>query len=513
VQEWQSWKEFAMGLVNDAQLDGRGAKGRNFRTSKLVALAALTVASSLAVSGSRARADTATDTEQKLLAANAALEAKVEALEQKVDQLQFDQQTTKAAVAAEASLVRSDADSRSLILSGQVPLTSGYDPTAGFVIRSADGAFSLRPGLVLDVRNMTSDRLGIVKGGGGEVAKTGDDIQNGWDLTRVRLTLAGNYTQAVNYFLQFQDDQGSSFALLDAYISYHFGSSAFSLKVGQFKDPLWHERNLSEANLLAVDRSLADALIGSGETGRVQGAAILYDQGRLRMQGVIHDGFNSLNTKFFDSGGLAGGVGGGAGVTPTNFGVTGRAEYLVVGERTENSHPFKQYDSGFTSLGNQQNFVIAGAGADYSQAGSNDVFFHTIDIQYNNTFGFSAYAAYLGAYRDLHANQGVKAGNYYDPGFLIQAAYLVTEKLEPFIRYDYAYLAGDSTASSLGVRDHAVQEVTIGANYYLYHQNLKLTLDGTWLPDGAPADSDALGILKDSGHNQYVLRAQFQLAL
>ena len=58
-----------------------------------------------------------------------------------------------------------------------------------------------------------------------------------------------------------------------------------------------------------------------------------------------------------------------------------------------------------------------------------------------------------------------------------------------------------------------MQEITIGANYYLYHQNAKFTLDASWLPNGAPADADALGILKDSGHNEAVLRLQFQLAL
>jgi hypothetical protein len=214
-----------------------------------------------------------------------------------------------------------------------------------------------------------------------------------------------------------------------------------------------------------------------------------------------------------DRGGVGAGVGGGNGVTPTNFGATGRAEYLVLGTRNAESHPFKQYDSGFTSLGNKQELLIAGAGADYSEAGANSVFFHTADVQYNNTTGFAFYAAYLGAYRDLNSKQGVAPGNYYDPGFLIQAAYLVTDRLEPFVRYDYTYLAGKSEAASLGVKDHAVQEITVGANYYLYRQNLKFTLDGSWLPDGAPTDTDALGVLKDSGNNEFLLRAQFQLAL
>jgi hypothetical protein len=58
-----------------------------------------------------------------------------------------------------------------------------------------------------------------------------------------------------------------------------------------------------------------------------------------------------------------------------------------------------------------------------------------------------------------------------------------------------------------------MQEITVGANYYLYHQNLKVTLDASWLPDGAPADVDVMGILKDTGHSEGVLRLQFQLAI
>jgi hypothetical protein len=475
-------------------------------------LAALAVAASVGLSFSLARAQ---DAPQSTGGSDtAALLERVKELEAKVDKLEASQKENKATEDAEIDYIRRDTEAHSQLFQTLPPLSSGYDPTTGFVIRSDDGAFSLRPGLVLDIRNMTSYRENIAKGGGGEVAKVGDDTQNGFDLTRLRLTLAGNYTKNVDYFLQFQDDQGTAFGLLDAYIQYHLGDgSPLSLKVGQFKDPLWHERNLSEANLLAVDRSLVESLLGGGQTGRVQGVAVMYDRDRVRLQGVVHDGFNSLNTKFFTAGGLAGGVGGGAGVTPTDYGVSARGEYLILGKRSDDQHPFHQYDGGFTALGAKQDILVAGAGADYSEAGSNDVFFHTADLQYNTVSGFSAYAAYLGAYRDLHANQGVAPGNFYDPGFVLQAAYLVTDKIEPFARYDYTYLSGKSEAKSLGVVDHAVQEFTIGANYYLYHQNLKFTLDGNWLPDGAPSDTDALGVLKDSGHNEFIVRAQCQLAL
>ena len=96
------------------------------------------------------------------------------------------------------------------------------------------------------------------------------------------------------------------------------------------------------------------------------------------------------------------------------------------------------------------------------------------------------------------------------PGFVVQVAYLVTPKIEPFARYDYSYLPLGSTTSLI---TGEVQEITLGANYYVYKHNVKITFDASWLPNGAPSDADALGILKDSGHNEFVGRVQFQLAI
>jgi hypothetical protein len=460
---------------------------------------ALSLASFLCVSRAGADATTQPDSASQ---DNAELRGEVDQLKAKVDQLETNQQPSlPAPVIPDTSQSAFHA----------FHFTSGYDPAVGFVIRSDDGLFSLHPGIVMDFRNMTSYREELLPNSGSEVNKPGDSTQNGFDLTRFRLTFDGRVTQNITYFVQLQDDQGQTFGLLDAYWAYHFGKdSPFAIKVGQFKDPVWHERNLSEADLLAVDRSLVESLLGGGQTARVQGIDLVFDQDRLRGQLVFHDGFNSGNTKFFDAGGLGAGVGAGAGVTPTNFGTSARAEYMLLGDRTPNFNPYTEYDKQFTALDDKQDILVAGGGADFSQASSNDVLFHTVDLQYDTTCGVSAYAAYLASYRDLHAAQGVTKGYYYDPGFVFQVAYLVTPKIEPFARYDYTYLPLGSTT---GLLTGEVQEITIGANYYLYHQNAKFTLDASWLPNGAPADADALGILKDSGHNEAVLRLQFQLAL
>ena len=442
---------------------------------------------------------------------NAELRSELNQLKTQVDQLESNQQQSPSATGQPASTPPYIPDTNQSAFH-LFHFTSGYDPEVGFVIRSADGQFSLHPGIVMDFRNMTSYREEVLPGAGGEEDKTGDSTQNGFDLSRFRMTFDGRVTQNVSYFVQLQDDQGTTFGLLDAYWAYHFGAdSPFAVKVGQFKDPIWHERNLSEADLLAVDRSAVEYLLGGGQTGRVQGIDLMFDKDRLRAQLAFHDGFNSINTKFIDAGGEGAGVGGGAGITPTDFGASARGEFMLIGDRSPEFNPYTEYDKQFTALGDKQDILVAGAGTDFSQAGSNDVIFHTVDLQYDTSCGISAYAAYLGSYRDLHANQGVKPGYYYDPGFLVQVAYLVTPKIEPFARYDYTYLPLNSSSPTLFTGE--VQEITLGANYYLYRQNVKFTLDASWLPNGAPADADALGILKDSGHNEAILRLQFQLAL
>ena len=189
--------------------------------------------------------------------------------------------------------------------------------------------------------------------------------------------------------------------------------------------------------------------------------------------------------------------------------MSGRLEYLAIGERTASFNPFTEYDQ-FTALGDRQDILVLGGGFDYSQAGNNNVVFHTVDVQYDNTNGLGLYGAYLGTYRDLNSNQGVVPGNHYDPGCVVQASYLVLPKIEPFARFDYTYLDAGSVT---GLKVHDTEEFSIGANYYIDGHNVKLTLDGSWLPDGAPTDYDALGILKDSGHNEFVIRGQFQLAI
>ena len=493
---------------------------------------AVAVAMAMGVATAARAADDATTT-QAASAAQRQMADQIRDLQAKVERLEAARPTTApAALPANTPVAspdrqarqrRGDADPIDTFKPGPAPtapagdglsaITGGWDGNQ-FSLRSADGNFTFHPGVTADFRDITTYREHVPAGGGGsELKQGGYDTQNGFDVARLRLLFDGTVFRQVSYFVQFSADQGQSLTLLDAAVSYRFGTSPFTVKVGQFKDPVWHERNLSEAYLLAVDRSLNDQFIGGGQGSRVQGGAVTFDQGRTRAQVVAHDGFNSQNSKFFDSGGVAGGVGSASGVAPADFGFSTRLEYMLIGERTKAFNPFLEYDQ-FSSLHARTDILVVGGGADYIQAGANDLILHSADIQYNRADGFSAYAAYYGSYRKINTNQGVQPdGSIYTYGFEAQAAVLIGDRLEPFARYELIHFDPDGLRQIGGLQSRVLEQVTVGANYYIYGQKLKVTADASYLPNGSPGDADAQGVLRNSGNNEFLFRAQVQLAI
>jgi hypothetical protein len=101
-------------------------------------------------------------------------------------------------------------------------------------------------------------------------------------------------------------------------------------------------------------------------------------------------------------------------------------------------------------------------------------------------------------------------GDTYDPSLRLQASDLFDHHWESFVRYDYVHLDGREfktpTAST-------VNEFTAGVNYYFHGQNAKLTLDLSYLPDGTPTTDTGNDRIENPGHNDLLLRTQFQLLL
>ncbi len=437
------------------------------RRSLAIAAAAVVVAS---VSGF---AQAAEDSPQDVKSEINTLQRRLAALEAK------DQATTTSAA------VQTDATTRSQLLQTQ-GFTAGYDK--GFKIQSADGKFMLQPGIQFQFRNITNFA---------DTADAGDSLQNGFELRRVRLRLDGNaFTKNLKYsFVWDSARNGGTTTILDAWASYNFDGTPYTIKAGQFRNSWVHEGDVGDAKQLTVERSLADAALGGTVTDRVQGAEFIYGQADLPIRAAVafHDGDNSKNTDFRDSDGPDA-----TSRVDGNFGFSGRLEYKVFGD-------WSAY-SDFTAKGSKEDLLVVGGGADFSENGDANVTRVTIDGQYESTQGLSAYAALL--YNNVDGG-GASANNY---GGLAQVGYLVTPNWEPFARYSVVMLDNEVNG------EDTFHELTAGVNYYFgengsYGHGVKFTLDLNYLPNGVPLSNSAatgLGYLAGTD-DQFALRAQFQI--
>src|SRR5205085_6399391 len=136
--------------------------------------------------------------------------------------------------------------------------------------------------------------------------------------------LDGNiFTPDLQYWFQFAVDRHNGTpALEQAYVQYHFAGTPFSLKAGQFKDPLDHEQLVSTRNTVAPDRTLVNDQFANAEAF-VQGVDLLLgDGGPLRAQAAFTDGLKSGNTSFQDY--PTTGI-------PADWGAAARVEYKLFG--------------------------------------------------------------------------------------------------------------------------------------------------------------------------------------
>jgi hypothetical protein len=415
----------------------------------------------------------------------------LEELQRRVAQLEANLQAAQAlpsTVDVDQTLERvlRDAEQRSKLLAENGALTAGFDQ-GRFFIRSDDGNWLLVPGLVFQARYVANYN--------GET----EDTQTGFEVRRMRLIFEGNaLTPDLIYKFQWESNNTNGNVFLqDAWVRYKFADQ-WRVEAGQFKDGIHHEEAMPDQFQLTADRSFINALIGGGNIDRIQGVMLMYDDAEhWRVNLVAHDGYNTKNTNYTDSGGGSAFVA----VVDPDYGVSARVEYQAKGTA-------KQYDD-FTALGNKQELLVFGAGANWSQGGDSSVLFHTADAQWENTSGLGVYGALLGMCREIGEDSPIPEGSYYDWGGLVQAGYLIGARFEVFGRYEYISVDDDA----LTVTDEdTLHEITAGANYFFSGHKLRMTIDLSWLPNGSPIALPLLGILAGD-EDQLVLRVQAQLVL
>ena len=486
---------------------------RKFPATKVRMAGALGVGAGIL--GMASTVSAAEPTQQELIDQIKALQNKVEQLDarqnDKAPQTQAAKQDALAQPTEQGATIDSvlrDAERRSspaMLQAGGI--TAGYIKNK-FIIQDEAGNFVLNPNIQFQFRHVANFRQDNTAN------ETGTDtVESGFEIRRLKFAFEGNvFSPNLTYKFQWATNRANGTPILDdAWVRWAFGETLgaagkdFALRMGQFKDPTFHEEITSSKRLLAVDRSLLNEVMAGGITDWVQGVSLIWDDGAegrpLRAEVGFHDGLNTDNTNFVDGGGSAF-----YGATNPDWGAFARVEYLAMGN-------WKQYDD-FTTIGNTENLLVFGAGATYTEYGGNttgggDVVIYTADVQYEAR-KLGLYGAYIGAYSEPSF---ADEGGIHDYGFLVQAGYMLDDKdqWEVFGRYDVMFLDDNRFADAT---EDTFSELTIGINRYFKGHAAKLTIDGTWLPNGTPNNQDGIGILDpDSDEDQFLIRTQFQLLI
>ncbi|HEV8291335.1 MAG TPA: porin, partial [Tepidisphaeraceae bacterium] len=422
------------------------------------------------------------------------LKAQVQELNKKVAALETKQATSSPDAQATIEAVLRDAERRTHLLANGADLSAGYDTT--FFIRAGD-AFLLRPQINFQFRNITDFRQNTS-------GNKDDEIENGFEVRRLQFILEGNIiSKDIEYAFVWNTNRetstqtvrdstgaaigtvdvksGGNLFLEDAYVKYMFADQ-WGTRIGQFKDPVTHEKLVSDKRLVTVERSMLDAILGGGYEERVQGVTAIFGGYKanqpLYVEAGITDGINSLNTDFTKH--------------SSDFGVAGRIEYKVMGE-------WKDYRD-FTAKGDKGDLLVIGGGFDWTQFGDGNSEVGTVDAQWEMASGLGLYGAVI--VRQLDAELTGAADDQTDYGALVQVSYLLNPAWEVFGRYDFVKFDTDRVFGT--VTEDTFHEITGGVTYYMGDNGsaghrMKITVDLNWLPNGAPQSLKGLGYIGDTG--------------
>jgi hypothetical protein len=417
-------------------------------------------------------------------------DATIRELQAKVAALEAKQSVNGQEMNATIDSVLRDAEQRSKLLATSGEMSAGYED--GFYIRAGD-AFVLKPGVFFQFRNVLNFREDT------SGAKA-DEFDNGFEVRRMRLKLNGTaFSKDLEYsFVWDANREGGGTSLLDAWVKYMFNDT-WGIRGGQFKDPLTHEKLVSSEKQIAVDRTLADNLLGGSLYDRVQGVTAIYgghkESNPLSAEfGITDGGPASMNTNFTKHG--------------FDFGIVGRVEYKLMGD-------WSAYGD-FTAKDNKSDLLVVGGALDWSQAGNGNLLSMTVDAQWENRAGLGVYGAIL--IQNIDDNLTGASSDTTNWGFVLQGNYVLNPAWEVFGRLDMV-LFDDDVAFAGGNTEDTFYELTAGVNYYLgangsWKHRAKFTVDLGFLPNGAPSNQNGIGVLDaNDGGTEIVLRSQFQLVL
>ena len=441
---------------------------------------------------------------ERLAAQNKSLVAELQQMKARLDRVEAERgeawldERRAEEVKALITDVLSDADTRASLLDEGI--TAGHDGKH-FFLKSPDGSFLMEIAGHMQMRYVANfaDNPWIDKidasgdepepGEDGKDDEVLDEGEAGFTLRRTKLSFSGHVTAnpQIDYKIVLAAErEGGDWLTEDFEIGHKFANGV-KVKAGQMKLPFLREELVSSSKQLAVDRGSATEYF---TLDRGQGVALSYGTDTIKVQGMVSDGADNESTDWAGDG--------------TDIALTGRVDAKLAGN-------WKQAGD-FAAWSGEGFAAFVGAAAHWQQSetgtsGANDaIFLWTADglVEFS---GVGLMAAVMGL---STANE--MGADFDDLGVQLEAGvFVIPDKLQPFVRYDYIDVDG---AGEMNL-------VTAGVNYYLNKHDAKFTVDVVYALDplfdtsrnfNDPASS-GLGLRDDvdGQDGQTALRAQFQL--
>jgi hypothetical protein len=324
-------------------------------------------------------------------------------------------------------------------------------------------------------------------------AALGDnDTTMGFSLRRTKIEVSGDVTDNISgkVKMSFSRSTGSA-SLNDAYAKWKVNDD-LTLKIGQFKQQIIREENLSSSRQLAVERSAVNETFNQNYS---QGIEAHFGGDAWRGAIGFTDGFGSANTAFNSS-------------AEADYALNARFEFLFGDAEWDQ---FKQ----FTSWRGSTQGSMLGAGIAYQSMGDTnpsaametEMTTATIDYSFVGD-GWNFYAA------GIWQNVDTGTTDNDDTGVVVQGGMFVSDQDELFARWDAIF--PDSNRAN----DGDFNALAFGWNHFFVAEShaAKLTIQVDVYLDESDAASTIVSTSSSGGHNllsstedgQFGITAQMQ---
>jgi hypothetical protein len=327
-----------------------------------------------------------------------------------------------------------------------------------------------------------------------EQAGLGDnDTTMGFSLRRTKIEISGDVTDNISGKVKMSFSRSSGSATLnDAYAKWKVNDD-LTLVIGQFKQQIIREENLSSSSQLAAERSAVNETFNQNYS---QGIEAHFGGDAWRGAIGFTDGFGSLNTAFNSS-------------SEADYALNARFEFLFGDAEWDQ---FKQ----FTSWRGSTQGSMLGAGIAFQSMGDTnpaaametDMTTATVDYSFVSD-GWNFYVA------GIWQNNDNGTTDTDDLGVVVQGGMFVSDQDELFARWDAIF-----PDSNRAPADEDFNALAFGWNHFFVAEShaAKLTIQFDYYLDASDSGSTIVSTSSSGGHNllsdtedgQFGLTAQMQ---